>query len=95
MNQHLAQQPVVGQNQEQSTFIAPRAKSRKGDAHIRIEVHKDERIIHHLQGQEEHLENMNLLFYNFNDFNNLGPTTRMPTAAGTRDRVSLVSRGGP
>jgi hypothetical protein len=49
-------------------FIKPRAISRQSDAQIRIEVHKDQRIIHHLQGEKK--ENMNLMFYNFNDFNN-------------------------
>jgi hypothetical protein len=29
-------------------FIKPRAISRQADAHIRIEVHKDQRIINHL-----------------------------------------------
>jgi len=51
----------------QHDFIKPRAVSRQADAHIRIEVHKDQRIIHHLQGEKK--ENMNLMFYNFNDFN--------------------------
>ena len=35
-------------NQEAGSFIKPRAISRQADAHIRIEVHKDQRIIHHL-----------------------------------------------
>ena len=55
-------------NQEAGSFIKPRAISRQADAHIRIEVHKDQRIIHHLQGEKQ--ENMNLMFYNFNDYNN-------------------------
>jgi hypothetical protein len=33
-------------------FIKPRAISRQADAHIRIEVHKDQRIIHHLQEEK-------------------------------------------
>ena len=49
-------------------FIKPRAISRQADAHIRIEVHKDQRIIHHLQDEKQ--DNMNLMFYNFNDFQN-------------------------
>ena len=70
-------------NQDQSgNFIKPRAISRQADAHIRIEVHKDQRIIHHLQGEKQ--ENMNLMFYNFNDFNNSNnaPNGRRPTAGG-------------
>ena len=48
--------------------MKPRAISRQADAHIRIEVHKDQRIIHHLQ--QDKTENMNLMFYNFNEFSN-------------------------
>ena len=33
-------------------FIKPRAISRQADAHIRIEVHKDLRIINHLQAEK-------------------------------------------
>lgn len=55
-------------NMQGDNFVRPRAISRQSDAHIRIEVHKDQRIIHHLQGEKK--ENMNLMFYNFNDFSN-------------------------
>lgn len=50
INQNVIQTGVIPQDPDQTNFIPPRAKSRKGDAHIRIEVHKDQRIIHHLQG---------------------------------------------
>jgi hypothetical protein len=53
-------------------FIKPRAISRQADAHIRIEVHKDQRIIHHLQGEKQ--ENMN----------QGAPNGRRPTAGGER-----------
>ena len=68
----MVRSPVIEQDNESSTFIAPRAKSRKGDAHIRIEVHKDPRIIQPLPDDQhdKNLDGMNLLFYNFNDFNN-------------------------
>jgi hypothetical protein len=55
-------------NMNTDNLIKPRAISRQADAHIRIEVHKDQRIIHHLQDEKQ--DNMNLMFYNFNDFNN-------------------------
>lgn len=38
--------------------------SRQADAHIKIEVHRDENIINHLQSEKT--ENMNLMFYDFN-----------------------------
>jgi hypothetical protein len=72
-------------------FIKPRAISRQADAHIRIEVHKDQRIIHHLQ--EEKQENMNLMFYNFNDFKN---QQRAPpqTQTGKRPVTSGATNSG-
>ena len=76
-------------------FIKPRAISRQADAHIRIEVHKDQRIIHHLQGEKQ--ENMNLMFYNFNDFSNSNaPNGRRPTAGaegGRRPGVAATQGG--
>ena len=46
-------------------FTKPRALSRQADAHIKIEVHRDRRILNQLQPQK--LEpNMNLMFYDFN-----------------------------
>lgn len=78
-----------------SDFIKPRAISRQADTHIRIEVHKDQRIIHHLQGEKA--ENMNLMFYNFNDFNNAyNPNGRRPTAGGEGGgrRANLMGPGG-
>lgn len=89
-------------NQETGSFVKPRAISRQADAHIRIEVHKDQRIIHHLQGEKQ--ENMNLMFYNFNDFSHQsqgggqGPNGRRPTAGGATNegrRYRLQAQGGP
>jgi len=74
-----------------SNFIKPRAISRQADAHIRIEVHKDKRIIDHLQ--EEKQENMNLMFYNFNNFNG-GPDyngRRPTTGTGTNGKRPVIS----
>jgi hypothetical protein len=45
-------------------FTKPRALSRQADAHIKIEVHRDENIKNHLQREQR--ENMNLMFYDFN-----------------------------
>ena len=45
-------------------FYKPRALSRQQDANIRIEVHRDETIINHLQREQK--TNMNLMFYDFN-----------------------------
>lgn len=45
-------------------FHKPRALSRQADAHIKIEVHRDANIMRHLQ--TEQMENMNLMFYDFN-----------------------------
>jgi len=45
-------------------FTKPRALSRQADAHIKIEVHRDENIKNHLQAEQR--ENMNLMFYDFN-----------------------------
>jgi len=75
----------MNQDTSSCAFIKPRAISRQADAHIRIEVHKDQRIVHHLQGEKA--ENMNLMFYNFNDFNNSAnaPNGRRPTAGGAVD----------
>ena len=72
--------------QARDNFLKPRAISKQTDAHIRIEVHKDQRIIHHLQEQKQ--ENMNLMFYNFNDFNNLEtePQKRPMTQGSQRVR---------
>ena len=48
----------------QKLFHKPRALSRQTDAHIKIEVHRDETIINHLQREQK--ANMNLMFYDFN-----------------------------
>ncbi len=45
-------------------FYKPRALSRQQDANIRIEVHRDETIVNHLQTEQK--ANMNLMFYDFN-----------------------------
>jgi hypothetical protein len=45
-------------------FYKPRAMSRQADAHIKIEVHRDENIRNHLEREQR--ENMNLMFYDFN-----------------------------
>lgn len=47
-----------------NNFTKPRALSRQADAHIKIEVHRDENIKNHLQREQR--ENMNLMFYDFN-----------------------------
>lgn len=47
-----------------SYFHKPRALSRQAEANIKIEVHRDETIINHLQ--KEQRANMNLMFYDFN-----------------------------
>jgi hypothetical protein len=49
---------------DQAMFHKPRALSRQADANIRIEVHRDQTIINHLQTEQR--ENMNLMFYDFN-----------------------------
>jgi hypothetical protein len=40
---------AAGENSAEKMFHKPRALSRQTDAHIRIEVHRDETIINHLQ----------------------------------------------
>lgn len=45
-------------------FHKPRALSRQNEADIKIEVHRDETIINHLQREQK--ANMNLMFYDFN-----------------------------
>ena len=45
-------------------FHKPRALSRQAEANIKIEVHRDETIINHLQAEQR--TNMNLMFYDFN-----------------------------
>ncbi len=52
------------EQQSVNLFHKPRAMSRQADAHIKIEVHRDETIKNHLQ--TEQMENMNLMFYDFN-----------------------------
>lgn len=55
---------AAGENSAEKMFHKPRALSRQTDAHIRIEVHRDETIINHLQREQK--ANMNLMFYDFN-----------------------------
>ena len=63
-------------------------------------MHKDQRIIHHLQHDKQ--ENMNLMFYNFNDFNNAYASNsnnnngRRPTAGGAGQdgrRANMLGNG--
>ena len=58
------QAPAYQMNDSRSMFTKPRALSRQADAHIKIEVHRDETIKNHLQREQR--ENMNLMFYDFN-----------------------------
>jgi len=55
---------ATSENSAEKMFHKPRALSRQTDAHIRIEVHRDETIINHLQREQK--ANMNLMFYDFN-----------------------------
>ncbi|TNV84968.1 hypothetical protein FGO68_gene3688 [Halteria grandinella] len=58
-----SQQPGGG-GQAGGYFHKPRALSRQAEANIKIEVHRDETIINHLQREQR--ANMNLMFYDFN-----------------------------
>lgn len=59
-----ADQAQGGNTEQGRMFHKPRALSRQHDANIRIEVHRDETIINHLQREQK--ANMNLMFYDFN-----------------------------
>lgn len=50
--------------QDSHAFHKPRALSRQAEANIKIEVHRDETIVNHLQAEQR--TNMNLMFYDFN-----------------------------
>ena len=52
-------------NGQPMNFNKPRAASRQADAHIKIEVHRDIKIRNYLQAEKH--DNMNLMFYDFNN----------------------------
>lgn len=68
-------------------FHKPRAMSRQQDADIRIEVHRDETIINHLQREQK--ANMNLMFYDFN-----GSSLQQPNSTATNFYSGANNFGG-